>query len=129
MNILNISIISLCTFLIMYKIVVTAIKFVKCSAVVDAVVIDMDIRDEIEKENLFSPVYKFRFNGKVYKVENKSLTNMDHKRKLHEKFKLRIDPNDPTKVFDVSTQLRSALFFVMFPIMFITAIVILINVR
>ena len=36
----------------------------------------MGIRDEIEKENLFSPVYKFRFNGKEYKVENKSLTNM-----------------------------------------------------
>jgi hypothetical protein len=127
MNTLNISIISLCTFLIMYKTVVTAIKFVKCRTVVDAVVIDMGIRDEIEKEILFSPVYKFRFNGKEYKVKNKGLTNKDHKRKLYEHFKLRIDPNDPTTVFDMPSQLKSALFFVMFPIMFITAIVIFVN--
>lgn len=128
MNILNISIISLCTFLIMYKTVVTAIIFVKCRTVVDAVVIDMGIRDEIEKELLFSPVYKFRFNGKEYKVENKGLTNKDHKRKLYEHFKLRIDPHDPTTVFDMPSQLKSALFFVMFPIIFITVTVIIINV-
>jgi hypothetical protein len=101
----------------------------RCREVVDAVVVDMGLREDIEKETLFSPVYKFNYKGKEYKVENKNLSNMDFERKMQEPFKLRIDPNDPTIVFDASTQLKSAMFFIMFPIVFIVLLVIFTVIR
>jgi len=126
---LNIIVIGLCVLMILYKIGVTVRALLRCREVVDAVVVDMGLREDIEKETLFSPVYKFNYKGKEYKVENKNLSNMDFERKMQEPFKLRIDPNDPTIVFDASTQLKSAMFFIMFPIVFIVLLVIFTVIR
>lgn len=124
MYILNFVLISLCILMIIYKLGVIVMWLIRCSETVEAVVVDMDLREDIEKETLFSPVYQFTYKDKEYKVENKQLSDMDFKRKMQEPFKLRIDPNDPTRVFDMSTQLKSALFFVVFPVLFIVLIVI-----
>lgn len=121
---LNVIVIGLCVLMILYKISVTVRALFKCSEVVEAIVVDMGLREDIEKETIFSPVYKFNYKGKEYKVENKNLSNMDFERKMKVPFKLRIDPNDPTKVFDTSTQLKSAMFFILFPVVFIVLLVI-----
>ena len=124
MYILNFVLISLCILMILYKMAFIVIWIVKCSETVDAVVVDMDLREDIEKDTLFSPVYKFKYKGTEYKVRNKELSDMDFKRKMQVPFKLRIDPNDPNRVFDASTQIKSALFFVAFPVLFIVLIAI-----
>ena len=124
MDILNFVLISLCIFMILYKLVFTAMWLIRCREIVEAVVVDMELREDIEKYTLFSPVYQFTYKGKEYKVKNKELSDMDFKRKMQVPFKLRIDPNDPNRVFDMATQVKSTLFFVAFPVLFIVIIAI-----
>ena len=124
MYILNFVLISLCILMIIYKLGGIFMWLIRCSETVEAVVVGMDLREDIEKETLFSPVYLFTYKGREYRVKNKELSNMDFERKMQVPFKLRIDPNDPERVFDMSTQIKSALFFVAFPVLFIVLIVI-----
>ena len=124
MDILNFVLISLCILMILYKLVFTAMWLIRCREIVEAVVVDMELREDIEKYTLFSPVYQFTYKGKEYKVKNKELSDMDFKRKMQVPFKLRIDPNDPNRVFDMATQVKSTLFFVAFPVLFIVIIAI-----
>ena len=124
MYILNFVLISLCILMILYKLVFTAMWLIRCREIVEAVVVDMELREDIEKYTLFSPVYQFTYKGKEYKVKNKELSDMDFKRKMQVPFKLRIDPNDPNRVFDMATQVKSTLFFVAFPVLFIVIIAI-----
>ena len=124
MDILNFVLISLCILMILYKLIFTAMWLIRCREIVEAVVVDMELREDIEKYTLFSPVYQFTYKGKEYKVKNKELSDMDFKRKMQVPFKLRIDPNDPNRVFDMATQVKSTLFFVAFPVLFIVIIAI-----
>lgn len=124
MYILNFVLISLCILMILYKLIFTAMWLIRCREIVEAVVVDMELREDIEKYTLFSPVYQFTYKGKEYKVKNKELSDMDFKRKMQVPFKLRIDPNDPNRVFDMATQVKSTLFFVAFPVLFIVIIAI-----
>ena len=124
MDILHFVLISLCILMILYKLVFTAMWLIRCREIVEAVVVDMELREDIEKYTLFSPVYQFTYKGKEYKVKNKELSDMDFKRKMQVPFKLRIDPNDPNRVFDMATQVKSTLFFVAFPVLFIVIIAI-----
>ncbi|MCR5599623.1 MAG: DUF3592 domain-containing protein [Ruminococcus sp.] len=109
----------ICVLVILYKLIETIRIYKKCSEKVDAVVVDMELREDVDKDTLYAPVYQFHYNFREYRVKNKELSETKCKKMMQRHFKLRIDPNNPTKVFDVNAQIKSAVVFIMIPLVFI----------
>ena len=104
--------IGICEFLLIVRVFRKAIR---CSAVVDAEIIDAELekgggfRPRDAKVYTFAPVYRYEYEGREYRVTSDSSYNKASV-KIGKKLQLRIDPQDPTQYFYWKKSLTDLLF-------------------
>ena len=92
---------------IVFPIISYLIDCKTCTEEVDAVVIDL-IPSKGSEHRTYTPLYRYRYNGKDYEVHNSSYSNSGNPH-IDEQRTLYIDPNDPETFFD-KKRARSGIF-------------------
>ena len=76
------------------------------------------------KVTVYSPLYEYTYNGSTYRSSDEVYTNIIIP-KMHEQDPLRLDPDDPEKIYDVKRNRANNRFQIIFGAMFLGATILL----